>query len=164
MRELFLLRHAKSATGDAELRDFDRPLSEPGKKEALRIGKYIKQHNLAFALLLSSPAVRARETAELVLKSAELVVDVRYDQLIYEASAKQLFEVISHVEDKWNSVLLVGHNPGIEGLLHLLTDRSEHMSTASLARVGLEADGWSDLGEGKGQLEWLMTQKDLADH
>jgi phosphohistidine phosphatase len=164
MRELFLLRHAKSVTGDPDLRDFDRPLSEPGKKEAQRIGKYIKQQDLDFALLLSSPAVQARETAELVLKSAQLVVEVRYDPLIYEAGAKQLLAVISHVEDEWNSVLLVGHNPGIEELLHLLTDRSEHMSTASLARVNVEADGWRVSGEGKSSLEWLVTQKDLADY
>ena len=156
MKILFLLRHAKAVSSGDSLRDFDRSLSDQGRKQAERIGKYLKEQNIGLDLVLSSTALRARETAELVLTAAERVTEVRYDQRIYEASAKQLLEVVSEIEEEKNEVLLVGHNPGIEELLKRLTGRFESIGTATLAKIAFRAADWTAAVAEKGDLKWLF--------
>jgi phosphohistidine phosphatase len=163
MKTLVFLRHAKAENGSAGSPDFDRALNDRGRKEAQAVGVFIREQNLGLDLVLSSTAKRARETTELVLASANLAVDVRYDQRIYEAGPLRLLEVVSQIEEERSSVLLVGHNPGIEELLQLLTGRLEHMATGTLAKIDLKAAGWSEVVEEKGSLDWIVKPKTLAD-
>ena len=173
MKTLFLLRHAKAEDGGDGLPDFDRALNDRGRKEARAVGIFLRKRNVRLDLVLSSPAVRARETTELVLGSAELALEVHYDQRIYEAGPPRLLEVVSQLEDEMSTVLLVGHNPGLEELLSLLTDRIEHMATGTLAKVDLNAAGpdagsprgvreWRKVLEEKGTLDWMVKPKELA--
>ena len=90
MRILYLLRHAKSSWRDATLRDFDRPLKKRGREAAERIGQRIGAENLNNPLVICSPAVRTRETAEIVLTNAKLQIEPRFDERIYEASLRVL--------------------------------------------------------------------------
>jgi phosphohistidine phosphatase len=163
MKTLFLLRHAKSNSSAAGLPDFDRALNDRGRKEALAVGTFIREQKLGLDLALSSPAVRARETTELVLESAALPLEVRYDQRIYEAGPLRLLEVISQVEEDRSTVLLVGHNPGMEELLQLLTGSTEHMATGTLAKIDFKAASWSKVLEEKGSLDWIVKPKELAE-
>ncbi len=163
MRTLLLLRHAKSQNAEAGLPDFDRALNDRGRKEAQAVGTFMRKQSLRLDLVVSSPARRARETTELVLASADLPVEVRYDQRVYEAGPLRLLEVLSQIEEERNTVLLVGHNPGFEELVRLLTDRLEHMATGTLAKIDLEAVGWSKLPEEKGTLDWILKPKDPAE-
>ena len=175
MKALFLLRHAKAEDGGDGLPDFDRALNDRGRNEARAVGVFIRKQNVRLDLVLSSPAVRARETTELVLSSGELSLDVRYDQRIYEGGSLRLLEVISQLENEMSTVLLVGHNPGLEELLSLLTDRIEHLVTGTLAKVDLKPAGqgpdadrprgmgeWSKVLEEKGTLDWAVKPKDLT--
>jgi phosphohistidine phosphatase len=114
-------------------------------------------------LVLSSPAVRARETIGIVIKAAQLPAEVRYDQRIYEAGPLRLLEVISEIEEDTNEVLVVGHNPGMEDLLQLLTGRTEHVATGTLAKVDLKTAKWSKVADHKGKLAWLVKPKELAE-
>lgn len=156
MKILLLLRHAKAVPASDGLKDFDRSLNDQGRRQAERVGKYLKKRNIVLDLVLSSPALRARETTELVTTAAQCLAEVRYDQRIYEASRQQLLEVISEVGENKSGVLLVGHNPGIEELLQHLTDRYAPMATATLAKIDLKvADGTKITGQG-GQLDWLV--------
>lgn len=161
MKTLMLVRHAKSENAAPGLPDFDRALNDRGRKEAQAVGKFIRKQNLRFDLIMSSPALRARETAELVLGAAGLELDVHFDQRVYEASPPRLLEVLSELEDGTGSVILVGHNPGMEELVQLLTDRAEHMATGTLAKIDLKADRWSKVLEEKGSLDWLVKPKEL---
>ena len=163
MKTLLLLRHAKAENGSADSPDFDRALNDRGRKEAQAVGVFIREQNLGLDLVLSSTAKRARETTELVLASADLAADVRYDQRIYEAGPLRLLEVVSQIEEERSSVLLVGHNPGIEELLQLLTGRLEHMATGTLAKIDLKAAGWSEVVEEKGSLDWIVKPKPLTE-
>ena len=162
MKTLLLLRHAKAENAAAGSLDVNRALNERGKKEAQAIGTYIRRQNLSVELVLCSPAVRARETAELVLAAAEVTANVRYDQGIYEASPHQLLEVISEVEEDQSAVLLVGHNPGMEDLLRALTGTGEPMSTGTLAKINLKLDEWSRVTEDIGDLECIVRPDELA--
>jgi len=161
MKTLFLLRHAKSSWNDSNLQDFDRPLNARGKKGAELIAAFIKKEKVSPDLIISSPAVRARETIEIIVKAAKPPAELRFDQRIYEATSLVLNEVISQIEEDKSSVLLVGHNPGMENLLEMLTGQVGNMATATLARIDLKADKWTRALEGQGKLEWLVKPKDL---
>ena len=161
MKDLLLMRHAKSSWKDDKLADFERPLNDRGRKAAALIGRYIAQENISIDLVVSSPAVRARQTIEHVLRAAKKSVELRFDQLIYEATSMRLLEVISQVEDERKSVLLVGHNPGMEELLGTLVGGEQHMPTASLAIVSLQSKKWDKVSGSKADLTAFIKAKDL---
>jgi phosphohistidine phosphatase len=159
MKTLLLLRHAKPENAVGSMSDFDRALNDRGRGEAEAVGKYIQQQALTLDLVLSSPALRARETTELVLSAAELEVNVNFDQQVYEAGWRQLLVLLSEVEEETPLVMLVGHNPALEDLVHVLTDRTEHMTPATLAKIDLEIEQWSNLKERTGALDWIVRPK-----
>lgn len=161
MSSLYLLRHAKSSWADESMRDFDRPLADRGRKACATIGEFIKDKGIDFDLVLVSTALRTRETIELVKERAEFRGEVRYNERIYEATTSQLLEVISQVDNNRESVLLVGHNPGIQDLLAVLTGEHVTVSTATFAKVDIKATGWSANLINSGTLEWIVHPKDL---
>lgn len=161
MKTLFLLRHAKSSWKDEKLADFDRPLNSRGKAAAELMGTLIQKRKLAPELVLSSPAVRTRETIDILMKAARLRSEVRYDQRIYEAGPLRLLEVISEIEEDKSKVLLVGHNPGLEELLQMLTGRIEQMATATLAKIDLNAAKWAKAVERGATVDWVVRPKEL---
>ena len=161
MKTLLLLRHAKSGWDDPALKDFERPLNKRGLKAAHAIGIFLRQQKVQPQLILSSPAERARQTTLLVMESAKLTVDLRYDERIYEASPERLIEVLSQIEDAADVVLLVGHNPGFEELSERLTGEAHRMPTAALACLNLNLEKWSKVKEDCARLEWLVKPGDL---
>jgi phosphohistidine phosphatase len=164
MKILLLLRHAKSSWDEPTLRDFDRPLNKRGKKAAPQMGKYMRERKIKPHLVISSPAERAQETAALVTKAAKIKTPIRYDERIYEANIGKLLEVISQIDDDASEVLLVGHNPGMEEILELLTGEVQRMPTTALARITLNIDHWNEVKERSGQLDWIVKPKELANH
>jgi phosphohistidine phosphatase len=159
MPTLYLLRHAKSSWADESMRDFDRPLANRGREACAVIGEFIEEKGIEFDLVLVSTAVRTRETIALVKDRAKFQAEVRYDERIYEATTSQLLEVISQVENDRKSVLLVGHNPGIEDLLALLTGEHHQVTTATLAKIELNASAWSANLANAGTLDWIVRPK-----
>lgn len=162
MKKLFLMRHAKSSWGDASLADFDRPLNERGLRAAPLMGRHLRERRAAPDLILCSPAARARRTAELAAEAAEFRAPLRFDERIYEATAARLAEVVAEASDD-DEILLVGHNPGMEELLELLTGESRRMPTAAVACVRLDIETWGELRPHAGRLEWHVKPKDLDD-
>jgi phosphohistidine phosphatase len=162
MKTLFLLRHAKSSWNDSSLQDFDRPLNVRGLRSAELIGTFIKKQKLSFDLVLSSPAIRARETIEIVLKTSKVQSELRYDQRIYEASPHVLIEVITQIEDEKSKVLLVGHNPGIEKLVEILTGAIVQVATGTFTKIDLKTSKWSKALEAQGNLDWVVKPKELG--
>ena len=161
MRTLYLLRHAKSSWKNQDLADFERPLAGRGRKASETIGQFLKEKEINFDLVLSSPAVRARETIDLVLRAAKLRADVRYDERIYEATAARLIDVISQIETEHKAVVLVGHNPGMADLVQVLTGQTEEFPTATLAKIVFKNSKWTEVGTKKGTLEWVVRPKAL---
>lgn len=163
MKILFVLRHAKSSWKDSTLQDFERPLNGRGRRAAELISEFIKKKEIKPDLILCSPAVRARETIEIVLKAARLKVELRYDQRIYEAGPVRLLEVISQIEDDKDAVMLVGHNPGLEELVQVVTDQTGRIGTANLAKIVFGTTKWRKIVEKKGRLDWLVRPKELEE-
>jgi len=162
MRTLYLLRHAKSSWKDSSQADFERPLAHRGRKACEIVARLIQDRGLEFDLVLCSTAIRARETIDLVSKYAKLRTELRFDERIYEATVAQLVEVISEVDNDRKSVLLVGHNPGFEDLVHLFSWADYRFPTASLAKIKLKISKWSDPFERKANVDWVARPKELV--
>jgi phosphohistidine phosphatase len=163
MKTLYLLRHAEASRIEPGLGDFDRPLDGRGKEAAPLVGRHIREKNLRVDLLVSSPAVRARQTAALVKEAAGLSAELLYDERIYEADAARLLEVVTQAAESADALLLVGHNPGMEELLALLTGEARRMQTAALACVALGVEKWGKARAGAGRLEWHVRPKELGE-
>ena len=162
-RTLYLLRHAKSSWKDASLRDFDRPLKGRGRDAAKQIGKRLADEKPQPVLVVCSPAVRTRETADIVLKHANLKVDTTFDKRIYEASLRDLLHVVAEIPDDKQVALMIGHNPGFEELVAYLSGEHRRMPTCALAKIRLKAESWKDVRADEGTLEWFITPKELAE-
>ena len=160
MKTLFVLRHAKSSWEDRELADFDRPLNARGRDAAPFMGEVMKGYEFEPEIILSSPAVRARETARLVKESAGLKASIKFHERIYEASPQALQQVASSIDDSFASAMMVGHNPGMEGFVRLLTGKVESMTTATLAIIDLDIAGWEQIDNMTGKLRQIIRPKD----
>ncbi len=146
MKTLLLLRHAKSSWKDSEIQDHDRPLNKRGKKTAPQMGRLLLTEGLVPDLILSSTAVRARETAESVAKASSYEGPVETLDALYLATAgKLLSEAQSHTPDSVVRLLLVAHNPGMEDLVEILSGKRESFPTAALAVFEIEIDRWKAL-------------------
>ena len=161
VKTLLLLRHDKSSWNDKSLRDFDRPLNQRGLKAAPMVGEMMRKRKLRPELVLSSPAERAKETTRLVCDAAGLIAVARYDDGIYEASARKLLEIASQIEETVNTAMIVGHNPGFEELLEALTGEAPRLPTATLACIELSIERWSEVTSGAGTLLWIVKPKEL---
>lgn len=161
MKTLYLLRHAKSSWDNSNLTDFERPLNERGNKAAPLMGRYMRENNIAPDVVISSPATRANETAELVIEAAGTETKLRFDKKIYEATWLDLLRVIANIEDEVETVLLIGHNPGFEETVFRLTDKRVTMPTAALVKITLNIERWNETVELCGKFEWIVKPKDL---
>ena len=163
MKTLLLLRHAKSSWDDSSLRDFDRPLANRGERDAPRMGRALKDRGPVPDLIVSSPAARAKATAEAAIKSGGFAASLQFDQGIYDASTPELLRIVRRLPDESSCVLMVGHNPGFEELVYRLSGAHERMTTAGLAAIEFQVDRWEDVEDGQGKLLWFMTPKQLQD-
>ncbi len=171
MKRLTLLRHAKSGEDLAARRDFDRQLNGKGRRAARAIGRHMRDSALAFDSVLASPAARVVETVEEVGAGYGTGLSPSWERRIYLASAAELLDLVHEVPDSASSLLLVGHNPGLEQLVLLLVpdqagddvrDRvEEKYPTASLAEIALDVAHWTDVLPGGGKLTRFVRPRDL---
>ncbi len=162
MKTLLLLRHAKSSWSDDSLPDHERPLNKRGKKTAPMMGRLIKSEGLVPDFILSSTAVRARKTAEAAAKASKYEGPLELRDSLYLATAGEvLVEAQSVQDDRVARLMIVGHNPGMEDLVYMLSARREPFPTAALAVFELEIDLWGKLELGvAARLERLLRPKE----
>ena len=167
-RELWLLRHGKAERYDG-MEDYDRSLKKRGKRDANRIGEWLKERRLMPGLVISSPATRAIMTAKIVCDV--IGVDRQFIQLekrLYDEGLTRVRSVLSECPATVERVLLVGHNPELEDLLtYLVNDKDlpdvdKLFPTAALARLALP-DDWAQLNHGCAELLSLTYPKRLAE-
>jgi len=127
------------------------------------MGLFLASKKVTVGALIVSPAVRTRQTIEILLQQAPLGVEPQFDRRIYEASLATLVQVLAEIPDEKQSAMLVGHNPGMEEMLAFLTRETRHMPTGALARITLGDASWKDAGRGMGKLDWFVAPKDLPD-
>ena len=147
MKTLLLMRHAKSSWKQKDLPDMERPLNHRGEKDAPKMGHLLKKKDMCPDLILSSPATRARLTAEAVAKECHYKKAIQFEDQLYMAEATQIVEVINRLPYDLGTVLLVGHNPGLEYTQQLLARKIVALPTASIAYVEVPLDHWAELKE-----------------
>lgn len=174
MKTLLLLRHAKSSWEDRSLSDHDRPLNPRGERDAPRMGQLLRDEGLWPDLILCSTARRTRRTARLLLASADddsepdtpdEETEIRYLSELYLAEPEDYLAAVRRAGGEAKSVLVLGHNPGLEMLVQHLTGEWHRLPTAALARVDVPIDAWrelEDLEAGGGTLAGLWRPKELA--
>ena len=160
MKIIYLLRHAKSSWDDAALADFERPLNHRGESAAPFMGEVMADRGYIPEVMISSPAKRAASTARLVSESAGFTREIRFDDRIYDASPNTLRKVAADLDDSVASVMLVGHNPGMEGFIEYLTGELESMPTAALAVIEVSVEKWSELDTNCGKLVEIIKPKE----
>jgi phosphohistidine phosphatase len=155
MKTLLILRHAKAVPKDSSLSDHDRPLDKLGEDDALHMGKLMKDKDIIPSFIISSTALRAKTTAELVAKGCGYQGDIVFDQSLYEAKPKDYLAILETLSDKYNTVLIVGHNPTVEDTIQMVTDSSDvvvAIPSCALAHLSLPIEKWSDASS-KSKLE-----------
>ena len=150
MKTLLVLRHAKSSWREAELADHDRPLNKRGKHDAPRMGELMREEGLLPDLILTSSARRALTTAELVAEASGYDGEIQVSRDLYAAGPEEFIDALCALPDELETVMVVGHNPGLEELVEALTEESSAMPTAALAQVELKIERWVDLQEEEG--------------
>jgi phosphohistidine phosphatase len=174
VRRLFLLRHAKSDWDDPALADHDRPLSGRGHRAGERLATYLRAERISPALVLCSSAARARATLSHLLPALGDGTTISVERRLYGATDDSLLARIRLVDDTVPSVMLVGHNPGIEDLAHALargargesdedalTRLESKYPTAGLATLAVPDGHWRDLGPGRARLTGFVVPRDL---
>lgn len=148
MRQLALVRHAKSSWDDPALDDFDRPLNKRGNRDAPFMGRKLKELGLQFDLIISSPAARAMATTRILATETGYADDrIEANERIYEAPWQRLLEVVNEIDDVYRRVALVGHNPGMSDLAAVLTGNGPgDMPTCAIVLLVFEVSAWSTVG------------------
>ena len=164
MKTLLLMRHAKSSWKDAEIEDHERPLSKRGQKDAPLMGKHLMEKELIPQVILSSTAKRSRLTVDALVEVNGFKGDVFYLTSLYLAEPAEYFKALQNVPDNMERVLVIGHNPGLEALLQILTDKVESLNTCTVAHLVLPIQSWKDLKEdSEAELVDICRPRDLKD-
>jgi phosphohistidine phosphatase len=145
MKTLLVLRHAKSSWSDPARDDHERPLNERGRRDAPRMGDLVREYRLIPDLIISSDAVRAQLTAEAVAEAARYAGQILLDRRLYVASPADILSLLQTVRENAETIMIVGHNPGLEELVEHLTGERQDLPTATLAQIELPIDHWRDL-------------------
>lgn len=162
MKNLLVMRHAKSSWKDPSLDDHDRPLNGRGNRDAPRMGRLLEEAKLIPDCILTSTARRARRTAELVAEQLPVHVTVSATDDLYHASADEWSRQIQNLPRTASTVLCIGHNPGLEDFLASATNRYVAMPTAAIAHLVVKVNQWSEVrGSGDAELLTVWRLKDL---
>lgn len=171
MKQLLLMRHGKSDWNKPGQEDFERPLAKRGREATQRVAAWIKQHDLLPSVALVSTARRTQETWELAQSVFGAVAATENQEELYLASAGDILQQLAGVADSCNRAIVIGHNPGMESLAHLLAgpgtdptalaDLRRGFATAALAVFELAGDRWSHLNTDGARLVDFVRPRDL---
>ncbi|MFN0030605.1 MAG: SixA phosphatase family protein [Flavobacteriales bacterium] len=153
MKKIYLLRHAKSDWSDPVCADFDRPLNMRGLRDAPFMAKKLAGNEYSIQLILSSPANRAITTAQFFAEALKIGASaLQIEEKIYDASVKDLIQIICSLSESYSTVLIVGHNPGMSLLAAYLTNSQMDMPTCAIACIELEIETWNMTSKATGSI------------
>jgi phosphohistidine phosphatase len=162
LKRLYLLRHAKADWSVEVTHDRHRPLEERGRKDAARVGRFLANLGQVPDAVLSSPAVRAEQTARIAIESGDWGVEPSIVEDLYDTPAWKVFRAVGGQPDEIRSLLVAFHEPTCSETVSELVGQADiRMPTAALARIDLPMDSWQEAGPGAGILVWLVTPKIL---
>jgi len=160
MKKIMIMRHAKSDWDNNSVHDFDRPLNKRGKLAAPQIGEEIKKLGLSPDLIMSSPALRAKTTAEIVAEKCGYKKEIIWQKSFYFAYTGEIFKTIKGLDNDIEKILIFGHNPTWSSIAEKLSGEYFNMKTAQLVVLGFDGK-WEDLKDFSCKVELSLSPKDL---
>jgi phosphohistidine phosphatase len=151
VKRLTLMRHADAQWKDPEVDDFARPLNRRGTNEAEAIARRLQELTLVPDLIMTSPARRAAQTAEIITRELTLLPrTIRYEEPLYLAGAQEILKLVRDIGPRVAHLLLIGHNPGISEAAHILSPRSEMegLATGGLCTMTFDIEQWTAIAPG----------------
>ncbi|MEQ9186645.1 MAG: histidine phosphatase family protein [Cryomorphaceae bacterium] len=151
MKRIYLVRHGKSDWDDLQLNDIERPLTERGVKNVHEVGEHMKQLKWVPELILSSPAVRAYESAKVIADHLEVTgAQFKVDSKLYLPDFPTVLKIILYLNDNINSVMIIGHEPSLSNLInHFLHTPIDRVVTGSLTVLEFKVKKWPDINPDK---------------
>lgn len=164
MKTLYVMRHAKSAWGEPGLDDFERPLLEKGKKRTRTIIEYLKKKDVKPGLLLSSPAVRALQTAQIMLHGLGMDKEaLRIEKSMYTSDSEQLEDLFFDLPSTVDEILMVGHNPAVTNFVNRFIDaKIDALPTSGTVALAFDIKDWEDVLNVKPKLRFVAFPKMLG--
>ncbi|MEO1054867.1 MAG: histidine phosphatase family protein [Bacteroidota bacterium] len=164
MKTLYLVRHAKSSWADPSLSDFERPLNGRGKRDAPVMGGRLKRRGIMPDLMLSSPAKRAFKTCKVIAKEIGYPKEsIVRDRAVYHADEDELLEIMQQQDDKYESIMLFGHNPGFTYFANELAHTEiDNIPTCGVFACELNIEQWSELRFGTAKMLFFDYPKKLV--
>jgi phosphohistidine phosphatase len=165
VKTLIVIRHAKSSWDDITLGDFNRPLNERGERDAPRMGKRLKEKRIVPDLLISSPATRALTTCR---KFADILgypqSNIKPEDDLYHANEDEILRIIHSINNKHDTVLIFGHNPGVTDFVNKLTNTFiNNVPTCGVVSCSIPVEDWSAIEWGKADLNFFDFPKSKDD-
>jgi phosphohistidine phosphatase len=155
MKKLLLIRHAK-AEKDTAGKDINRPLKYIGIQDAAFMAERIKEKSMIPQIIITSPALRTKTTAE-IFADHLLLPDPETNKAIYEASQQTWLKVINQLPDQYDFIAIVGHNPGVSQILYYLTGETREVHTSTVALIDFETDDWASISGETGKLAYYSS-------
>jgi len=153
MKTVYLVRHAKSSWKNPDLNDFDRPLNKRGKRDAPFMGRRLRLQNITPDLLISSPAKRAAKTAKILAEEMNFPKKkIEWEETIYMLGTKEILDIIHRTSDEHKSIMIVGHNPGLNFTAEYLSGQDlENIPTCGIFSMEFDVRSWKDVSRGLGK-------------
>lgn len=173
MKRLVIFRHAKSGWDQPATRDFDRALNDKGRRAATAMGRHLREAGVPIDRIVASPAVRVVETLDAMFVGLGRRYAPDWDRRLYLATAPSLLDVVQATPDTVETLMLAGHNPGVEELVLLLSSDAgeeeiaargsvgDKYPTASVAELVFDTDRWAEVDDGGGHLVRFVRPRDL---
>lgn len=165
MKSILLMRHGKSDWSGEKVQDYDRPLKIRGKTDSTNSGEFLKEISFIPDIIISSPALRASQTAESVSKGVGYKGEILWKKEIYFGGVTEIEKIILGISEDHKSLMLIGHNPSLQDLLSELTgipQISLRFSSAAMAFLEADIDSWKNLRKNCCILRWLVAPKILG--
>jgi phosphohistidine phosphatase len=162
---LILVRHAKTKPAENGQKDFERELMAEGVKDASLIGRHFFKKNIEADKIVSSPAIRAANTAQLLAEQMRYdLSSIDYDETIYEASVRNLLNVINNFLSDWQTTLLVGHNPAISYLAEYLSgDGIDDIVSCGVVKIEFDGLQWNEISQGSGKVDEILLPDQIRE-
>ena len=161
MKNLIIVRHCKSSWKDPSLSDFDRPLNKRGNIDGELMSNYLREKEKKIDKLILSTSIRTRLTSKYFIEKIHFN-SISYLDELYHASYSEIIKIISKIENNFNNIMVIGHNPGLTELINYFTDmRIYNIPTTGIIKVEFKEAKWSKITENKGKIVYKKFPKEL---
>lgn len=143
MKTLYIMRHAQKDESNPDQYDYDVELTKKGLEDSKIIAQKLKDKSISPDLIVSSPAIRTRQTAEIVAKTLDYTKNIMYNEVIYQAFVNEIIESVTYTFDTVDSLMIVGHNPSLTALAITITNFKEEIEMGSVVKIEFDCNSWT---------------------